>query len=79
MTRPEMEELVNIARHVPVSYTLRGEGMIIPQGMSLTDTSVSEYWRLREGNIIHMLKLSKPDLLFVYFQTVTKPLGEEEG
>jgi hypothetical protein len=60
MTKEEMVKIVDdaIKWHRATNadtYQEREEGELIPEGLSLTKTRISEHWRFREGNTIYKL------------------------
>lgn len=54
MTCKEMLEIIEKGVYEGTFQTRR-EGETVPQGLSLTDTGVSQTWRFREGNKIYRL------------------------
>lgn len=50
-TKEQMYELISTEK-----LSTRDEGTLVPQGLSLTQTSVARYYRWREGNKIATLR-----------------------
>lgn len=44
----------------------RKEGSIIPEGFSITDTESAQYLRIKEQDVIHLIRFDKKDFKVTY-------------
>lgn len=53
----ETQEQLEAMLHDGTPYKFRREGAIVPEGLSLTQTHIAEYWWYRETDTIALLRI----------------------